>query len=235
MWWRDVAFLSWRCDAGVLAAHLPPGIEPDAYNGSAWISVVPFRITSVRVAGVPVPMGFGSAPEINLRAYVRANGSPGVYFFSLDSSSPLLVRSASVSTGLPYFDARIAAAEARGTLSYASIRKGSPLPGGEFEATYAPQGTAAPAPPGSLAEFLCERYRFFLAKKGRVYSSEIEHHPWQLEALDVRITRNTLGAPLGLDLGPPADARFGRAVRVRAAARACPLGGDSEEAALRDS
>jgi uncharacterized protein YqjF (DUF2071 family) len=217
MWWRDVAFLSWRCDADVLAAHLPKGIEPDLYAGSAWLSVVPFRITDVRVAGVPIPMGFGNVPEINLRAYVRVRGEPGVYFYSLDAASALLVRSARATTGLPYFDARVRVREQRGTFSYASDRASvRDLPGGTFEATYAPQGTAAPAVAGSLAEFLCERYRFFLKKRDGLYVGEVRHEPWQLELLDVRIARNTLGAPLRLDLRHAEDARFGRAVRVRA-------------------
>lgn len=39
--WRDVTMLHWREDPAVGRALLPPGLEPDVADGSAWVSLVP--------------------------------------------------------------------------------------------------------------------------------------------------------------------------------------------------
>src|SRR4051812_12905980 len=87
--WTLAAFLHWRYPADVVAALLPPGLEPDIVDGSAWVSLTPFRVERFRPLGlVPVPFG-SSFPETNVRTYVRGpNGRDGLWFLSLDVPSP---------------------------------------------------------------------------------------------------------------------------------------------------
>lgn len=70
MGWRHVLFANWAIDPETLADHLPAGLEPDTYDGEAYLSVVPF--TNVHVRPKPLPRAAGVAlPELNLRTYVR--------------------------------------------------------------------------------------------------------------------------------------------------------------------
>lgn len=217
MWWRDIATLHWRADASVLEALLPPGIELDRYAGEAWLSVVPFRMTAVRVRRTPVLPGFANVPEINLRTYVRAGGRPGIFFFSLDASEPLVVRAAKVMTGLPYRDARIATSVRDGRISYTSERIDRRALPGRFRATYRPLGEPTIAGAGTLARFLHERYLFFVRRGGTIFTGEVRHAAWPLQTLEVDVRENTLGALANHDLiAPPAHAFFTSELHVRA-------------------
>src|SRR4051812_44927536 len=86
--WRHVAFLHWRVEPPSLRGLLPPEVEPDIVDGSAWVGVVLFQVERVRVLGVvPVP-SMMSFPETNVRTYVRdADGRDGLWFLSLDVGS----------------------------------------------------------------------------------------------------------------------------------------------------
>ncbi len=51
MGWRQLLFENWPVDPDLLDAHLPPALEPDEFDGSAWLSVVPFTNVAVRPNG----------------------------------------------------------------------------------------------------------------------------------------------------------------------------------------
>ncbi len=218
MHWRDVAFLHWAASPAAVAARLPPGVVPDLFGGDAWLSVVPFRMTDIRAAFAPVLPGFARVAELNLRTYVRVRDKPGVWFFSLDATSPALVITARIGTGLPYYDAQIATAETPEGITYASVRRDPRAVPGEFSAAYRPRGDARAAAPGTLEHFLHERYCFFGSKNGRLVIGELRHAPWSLERLDVLVGSNSLGRSAGLPLSARPDiAYFGRGVEVAAA------------------
>lgn len=232
MWWRDIATLHYRADANVLAALLPAGIELDRFAGEAWLSVVPFRMNDVGVRGTPVLPGFANVPEINLRTYVRSGGRPGIFFFSLDASEPLVVRAANVMTGLPYRDARIATGERDGVISYTSERIDRRTLAGRFRASYSPRGEAKLARAGTLECFLHERYRFFVRRGTTIFTGEVRHGPWPLQALDVEVRENTLGTLAHHELQiQPDRAFFARELHVRATA-VLPLRARASERSL---
>ena len=53
----------------------------------------------------------------------------------------------------------------------------------------------------SLARWLAERYCLYtLDGEGRPLRGDIHHRPWPLRPARARIGRNTMAAPLGLDL-----------------------------------
>jgi uncharacterized protein YqjF (DUF2071 family) len=216
MWWRDVLFAHWPATDD-LARYLPAGLTLDRFEGTPWLSVVPFRMTNVRGRFAPALPGFRNVNEINLRTYVTAFGKPGVFFLSLDADSKILVRSARFATGLPYYDARIATNEVNRTITYRSERIARDIEPGRFDARYTPAERGERAAPGSLEAFLHERYAFYGTLRGKLASADVAHEPWTLHAADIAIAENSLGALAGqVFAARPALCFFARAVRVRA-------------------
>jgi uncharacterized protein YqjF (DUF2071 family) len=218
MWWRDVLFAHWPA-TDALERLIPRGLTLDRFEGTPWLSVVPFRMTAVHARFAPVLPGFGAVSEINLRTYVSANGRPGVLFFSLDADEPLVVRSARLTTGLPYFDARIVTNEDERGINYRSERTQRGLPGGRFAARYRPTGDAFPAKPGTIEAFLHERYTFYNERRGKIHAADVRHDVWSLHRAEIDVEENSLGALAAQDLpGAPALCFFARELRVRATA-----------------
>ena len=218
MHWRDVLFAHWRADAAILQRTLPAGVTLDLHAGSAWISVVPFRMSRVRPRAFPVLPGFRDVLEINLRTYVRAGDRRLVWFYSLDAASPVVVRSARTFTGLPYFDAAVTTSESAGEIAYASARNDRDV-SARFRATYRPDTQTSVAEAGSLAAFLHERYAFVTYRIGELAIGEVRHEPWDMSTATIEIAENTLGDRIGHPLRTPPDACFfARGMRVRATA-----------------
>src|ERR1700753_3100034 len=48
MTWHDLLFAHWRVDAASLRPRVPPGLEIETFDGSAWLGVVPFTMSGVR-------------------------------------------------------------------------------------------------------------------------------------------------------------------------------------------
>src|SRR3954452_13926963 len=133
--WERLAFLHWPVDADALAAVLPPAVEPDVYEGSAWIGVTPFEVHSFRLRmTLPIPF-ISTFPEINVRTYVTSAGKPGIWFLSLDSSSHLAVLAARRSYRLPYHHASRGSRRRDGWIEFASEREDA-----VFAARYRPTG-----------------------------------------------------------------------------------------------
>ena len=120
--WHDLLFAHWPVDARLLRPLLPPQLHIDAFEGHAWLAVVPFRMTGVRLRGAPAVPGLSSFPELNVRTYVTCGAKPGVWFFSLDAGNSLAVAIARAWFHLPYFRARMSCRERNGGIEYASHR-----------------------------------------------------------------------------------------------------------------
>jgi uncharacterized protein YqjF (DUF2071 family) len=148
-------------------------------------------------------------PELNVRTYVRVQGVPGVWFLSLDASSPLFVLVGRTLYGLRYELARMAIAADRDRVHYLSTRSGA-----AFSATYEPTGPPRHASPGSLEHFLVERYRLFAERRGRLITAEVAHEPWPLQRAAARIELNRM-APPGLAFRGTPLLHFVRSVEAR--------------------
>src|SRR6185503_9401660 len=101
-----------------------------------WVGVVPFRMF-VRPRITPSIPGVSSFTELNVRTYVRKDGIPGVWFFSLDASNRFIVWSARTFFHLPYFHARMSIRRDGDEIIHASERLAG---GARFNAQYAPCG-----------------------------------------------------------------------------------------------
>ena len=134
--------------------HVPHELEVELHDGSAWLGIVPFRMSARagarRRCRVP---GASSFLELNVRTYVRtADEKPGVWFFSLDASSRLAVQAARRSYRLPYFHARMALDRHDGWIDVECTRLGER--GKVFSGRYRAGGDVFHAEPGSLEWFL---------------------------------------------------------------------------------
>jgi uncharacterized protein len=197
--WHDLLFAHWKVDAAVLRPHIPVGLEIDTFDGQAWLGVVPFRMSGVRLRWTPALPWLSAFPELNVRTYVTTQGKPGVWFFSLDAANPVAVAAARWSFHLPYFRARMACRDVDGWIQYKSERTHSGPPGAALEVRYRAAGESLEPRRGTLEHFLTERYCFYSAASGgRVYRGEIHHPPWLLQPAEAQFARNSMPEAAGL-------------------------------------
>ena len=84
-------FAFWPLPPDALRPHVPSALSLDTLDGSAWIGVVPFRMSHATLRGLPALPWLSAFTELNVRTYVTVEDKPGVYFFSLDASNPVAV------------------------------------------------------------------------------------------------------------------------------------------------
>jgi uncharacterized protein YqjF (DUF2071 family) len=202
--WRDLLFAHWPVVPEQLLPHVPAGLTLDRYEGQAWISVVPFRMTGVRLYRQPVAAPWlGAFPELNVRTYVTPvdGGKPGVLFFSLDAGNPLAVAAARRWFHLPYFYARMRLRHEGDAIVYQSRRVHPGAPAALFDARYWPTGPPYTAPPGSLDDWLTARYCLYTTDRaGRLYRCDIAHQPWPLQPAEGVLRFNMLTRQHGIRL-----------------------------------
>jgi uncharacterized protein YqjF (DUF2071 family) len=207
--WDDLLFAHWRVPAGEVAQLVPQGLEVEQYDGSAWLAVTPFAISGFRLRGtLPLPR-LSTFPELNVRTYVTADDKPGIWFFSLDAASRLAVEGARRAYKLPYFLARMSAQTRAGRIDYSSDRVDGPPK--SFRGSYAPTSETFTADPGSLEQFLVERYCLYAVDRGQLHRAEIQHPPWQLQEAELELAHNTMPPQrLALGLGGQPLCHFSR-------------------------
>jgi uncharacterized protein len=185
--WEDLLFAHWRVPLSAVREHVPAGLDVEQSDGSAWVSVTPFRLTGLRARGMlPLPR-LSAFLELNVRTYVQAaDGKPGIWFFSLDASNRLAVEVARRTYKLPYFQARMSAERRGEWIEYECARIEEA--GRVFSGRYRPDGPVFNAKPGSREEFLTERYCLYTTgERGRLHRAEIHHEPWPLQAAEAEI------------------------------------------------
>ena len=215
--WQQLLFLHWRVSPVAVQAALPPGLTVDTFAGNAYIGLVPFQMRNVRPAGLFAVPWLSHFAEINVRTYVHdANGTPGVWFFSLDAANPVAVLIARLLFHLPYFHAAMRVSGDT-DIHYVSQRRHPGTKSAESVLRYAPTGAVRYATPGSLDHFLCERYLLFSERGGQLFAGRVHHAPYPLQDVTVTDLSDTLVAAAGFAgvVGePPAHAAYARGVRV---------------------
>ena len=207
MRWHELLFMHWAVPVAALRPHVPRTLAIETFDGSAWLGVVPFRMSGVRPRCVPPVPGVSAFPELNVRTYVvpeESRSKPGVWFFSLDATSKLAVRAARRFFALPYYDAHISC-QVNGstntpTVHYSSRRTHQGAGNAELDTEYRPTGKVFHAKPGTLDYFLTERYCLYSARGEQLYRCEIAHAPWPLQSARAETRRNTMTRQLGFDL-----------------------------------
>jgi uncharacterized protein YqjF (DUF2071 family) len=200
MEWHDLLFLHWPVRASVLRPLIPPLLELDTFDGSAWIGIVPFRMAGVHPHYIPALPRVSAFTELNVRTYVTAEEKPGVWFFSLDAASATAVRAARLTFGLPYYDALMSCTRAEETVDYVSTRVHRRSPRAGFVARYRPVGPVTHAPSGTVDRWLTERYCLYVWRGSTLWRGDIHHIPWPLQPAEAEIIQNSMLEPLRLTL-----------------------------------
>ncbi len=223
--WHNLLFAHWRCPVGDLRPLIPAPLEIETYDGSAWVGVVPFYMSGVRLRLAPPVPTANAFAELNVRTYVTLDGRPGVWFFSLDCASTLAVIGARIGVHLPYYRASMKMVRGGERTTFHSERWSIAGPPAAFAADYRPMGEPFQAAPETLEHFLTERYHLYSSAGKRIWRGDIMHPRWTLLAGDARIERNSMLAAAALrQLGqePPLlhysafqDVRFWSPLRVR--------------------
>jgi uncharacterized protein len=181
--WLDVTMIHFEVSAGCLGPMVP--FDLDIFEGKAYVSLVMFRLDSMRTPVCPwlsrqVLRPISDHRFLNIRTYVRCHDERGIYFMTEWLENRLAVMLGPVAYGLPY---RLGRFEGGGV--------STPL--GRFAYGVQPSGLDySPCGDGSLDAFLMERYSAFTLWRGRRRVFRIRHKPWLQRAACVDLTETGL-------------------------------------------
>lgn len=195
--WHDLLFAHWPLSVAAIRPLIPEPLTIDAFDGHAWIGVVPFRMNGIHRRGFPPLPGPSRFPELNVRTYVTYGDKPGVYFVSLDAANLPAVWAARRFYHLPYFHAVMSSMPMGQRIHYSSRRRRGSA---DFRGTYAPTVAVRLRKKGSIKHWLTERYCLYTTKDGEVYGGEIHHQPWPLQDAEAEFEINTVAAAAGITL-----------------------------------
>lgn len=229
--WRDLTMVHWAVDPSAVRRFMPPGVEPDVWEGRTFVGLVPFRMVDVAVAGPPLPGGIGTFLETNVRLYsVDASGRRGVVFVSLDAERLAFVTATRATTGLPYRWATMRHEHSIGRDGADEHRYVTHLRGlYRHVRSVVRTRVLEPMEPGPLELFLTARWGLHAQHLGRTWFLPNEHEPWPLHRAEVEVADDlvphagivgTSGrAPDHVLFSPGVTTRFGPPVRVDRASR----------------
>ena len=197
--WQNLLFAHWRVAPEAIRDRVPSQLELDVFDGSAWVGVIPFRMTGIAPRDLPGVPGLSETLEVNVRTYVRYGGRAGVYFFSLDAESLPVVLGARWFYHLPYYHAEMSMRASEGErIEYKSRRRSG---GAALEIAYGPSSATSLSERGTLENWLTERYCLYTVdSRGRARTANIHHASWPLQAAWADIAVNTMAAPAGIEL-----------------------------------
>lgn len=196
--WDRLLFLHWPMDAKHLRPLIPPELEIDTWEGTAWIGVTPFTIRGIRPPLMPALPVISTSHELNVRTYVQRNGEPRVWFLSLDASNSLAVWAARLGFGLPYFRAKMKMTIETQSVHFESSRTHAEAPPATFRASWKLGSRFPDAAPATRDFFLIERYALYSSSGDRLYQAGIHHRPWPLSSARVDQLDSTLLKSHGL-------------------------------------
>lgn len=215
-WWEQLTFLHWRYDPAEVQALLPEGLEVESFDGSAWVSLVPFHLR-VGAGGVPSLPWVSRFHETNVRTYVRSrDGRSGVWFFSLDAARLGAVLVARAGYQLPYFWAQMDLTEHGDELSYRCRRRWPGPRNASSEVRVRVGEPMAADELGDLDHFLTARWALFSSPFWGLRHARAFHEPWPLHRAEVLELDDHLVAASGLS--QPTEAplvHWSRSVEVR--------------------
>lgn len=200
--WHDLLFAHWPVSSEALRPLIPADLTLDTYKGNAWLGLIAFRLSGIRLRGLP-PVPFTSNfVELNVRTYVIRDGKPGIYFLSLDASNALAGAMARAWYRLGYTKARMSLEhQEENQINFLSERTEDKQYSARFEATYRPVSETYYAVPGTLEYWLTERYRFYTTdRRERLYSCDVQHAPWPLQKAEAQISCNTMAGAYKIEL-----------------------------------
>jgi uncharacterized protein YqjF (DUF2071 family) len=193
--WLNVLMIHFAVEPRVLQSVVP--FELDLLDGQAYISLVAFDMVGMRFRrggslGKWLPKPIATHPFLNVRTYVRCNDEVGIYFLTEWLPNPLSVALGPSLFGLPYRRGRIVRdSKNRGlsTLLVEDCNSDARLLCNTSENSSQPLGQCEP---GSIEEWLMERYTAFTCVGAKKRFFRVWHQPWEQGAVEAQVFDYTL-------------------------------------------
>ena len=179
--WRDLVMLNYEVDPALLHQYVPLGTVLDSFEGKTYVSLVGFRFCRTKMFGVFSIPFHANFLEVNLRFYVRREGSEerrGVVFIS-----EVVPKRAIVSTARLLFGENYTCHPMRHRVMMKGLQKTV-----EYQWQVADQwctifakraGTPSPAANGSLEQFITEHYwGYSRQRNGDSLEYRVTHPSW---------------------------------------------------------
>ena len=192
--WSHIILLSFEAPEDLIRRSIPPGVEPDHWNGRTHVSLVALQMLDVRIKGWRIP-GFTAHPQVNFRTYVRAAGAPGVWFVRQFVSSRLIAAVGRLRYGEPFWPTPIRSrvvdmqSEVRAEYGVGPAALG-------WHVSVTGSRAALVPPPDSLEHYFIERAFACRARPdGNLGVFHVAHPPWavrQIHAVDYRFDFGSL-------------------------------------------
>jgi uncharacterized protein len=226
--WARISFLHWRYEAAEVQRLVPEELQVEEFDGSAWVGLTPFLL-SLRPPGLPFLPRLTDVPEMNVRTYVRAaDGSSGIWFFSLDIARLSAVAGARLTYRLPYYWSRFLVRAGDRLCAYRCTRI-SPGPPAVTDVEVEVGDSVGEG--ARLAEFLTARWRLYTRFGRAIWQGPVQHPPWPLR--DARVGRWRAGHLAAAGLRPPVEdpiVHWSRGVEVKVGAPRPTLAGAPDPA-----
>ena len=187
--WKDVLGIHFRVRKTTL--DVAP-FEPDYFCGAAYVTVFVLRMCHTRPTGTG-PLGemlvraVIPEPTLNIRTYVRHKSRPGVYFLGEWMPSEIGATLVRMTAGLPYYNGCIEQMHDCAGQLHGRVVDAQTGMAFSYEASVANSPPPRPAEPGSLDEFLMERYATFTHESGLIREQQVEHPRWQIQRAEVKL------------------------------------------------
>ncbi len=194
--WRELTYVHWPFSPVAVQRHLPPGLQVDTFDGTAWVGLVAFRMERIRLPRTPAVPYFGTFCETNVRTYVLGpDGQPGVWFHSLDVDRLLPVLVARASYRLPYMWSKMSIDREDDRLTYTARRRWPGPRGASSKLTIRARGPIAD--PSPLEHFLTARWGLYTQLGSRLTYAPVDHPAWPLERAELSHLDDELMAAAG--------------------------------------
>jgi uncharacterized protein YqjF (DUF2071 family) len=193
--WDRTLMIHYEVEPSELRAWVP--FELDTFEGRTFVTLVAFTLSNMRprIGGKVAALfckPIASHPFLNVRTYVRHNGESGIYFLAEWLSNRLSVFLGPKIFGLPYRAGRLGyyhdepSGRLQGSVTSLTTEK--------FFAYDGQMGNAAfhPCAPGTLDEWLMERYTAFTCVSRPRRFFRVWHPPWEQVAADIEVTNKNL-------------------------------------------
>ena len=204
--WNHIFFLHGKIAPSLLQPYLP--FELDLLDGVAILSIVAFKMDMIRLWNFPPAPFFSHLWEINLRTYVRVGGKPGVYFFTLDTDSPLGYLIANCFFHLPYRLAKIKALVRKKHFYFESQRSLA-----SFKTSFCITGRKKKKT--ILDRWATDRERLFTLKRGEIYEGRVHHESWPLEEVENLIFEDHFSTQIPIECHfDPQESSYARVLNV---------------------
>jgi uncharacterized protein YqjF (DUF2071 family) len=212
--WHDLAYIHFRYDPQEVANILPVGLDVDAFDGSAWVGLVPFSMRGIGIPHLPSIPYLGSFPEVNVRTYVVRDGVPGVWFCSLDINRILPTLVARTTYQLPYCFGKVHNKRIDNEL-FTAVERRWPK-GSAHTSIHLAIGEMIPEP-SPLEIFLSARWGLYSqTRSGSIRYAPVSHPQWPLQRATILSLDDSLVEAAGLTapVGAP-HVMFSTGVPVR--------------------